>query len=209
MTFINGEGIDTNSIPGNRLKSNAEIGRLQLAQRPNVIRRISPFEWRVWDSGALLGTPGNDDLGLVAGTFGTDVFKISAGDLESAGATTRRAILQLPIPENYEDGQTLTLRLRAAMEGSVADNSCEIDAEIYEVGNSGEAGGSPTDLVTTAAQDMNSVTPTDFDFAITPDDVVAGDILEIRISITCNDAATGTAVTPVIYKTALLYDARG
>ena len=211
MTDTNFDGalIRPGTLAGNRLTANAAITRSQLAQVPNVFRRISPFEWRVWDSGALLGTPAGDDLGLAAGTFATDVFTVQAGDLKAAGPTTRMAIIHVPLPENYEDGQTVTLRLRAGVVTTVADTSCTIDAEVYEVGDSGNAGGTPTDLCTTAAQDMNSLTAADFDFAITPDSLVAGDILEIRISIACNDAATATAVIPALFKSALLYDARG
>lgn len=205
---IDGSLIGVGTIPGNRLAPNAAIDRTKLAQRPNVIKRLSPFDWRVWDTGAALGAAGNDDLGIVPGTFGADVYTVQAGDLKSAGATTRRAIVHIAIPENYQDGETLTIRLRAGMVTNVADNACTIDLEAYEVGD-GVAGGSPTDLCVTAAQDMNSETPADFDFAITPDNLVAGDILEVRVSITCNDAATGTAVTPVLYKSALLYDALG
>ena len=204
---ISGALIATDSIPGNRLKSAAGITRAQMAQVPNVIRAITPFEWRIWDSGALLGTPANDDLGIVLGTFGTNVATLQAGDLKGAGLTTRYALIQVPLPENYEDGTTVTLRLRAGMETNPADTSCTLDVQAYEVGTDGLVDGS--DLCTTAAQDMNNLTEADFDFTITPDDLVAGDVLEIRIAIACTDAATGTAVTPVIYKASLLYDARG
>lgn len=209
-TNIDGALIRPATLPGNRLTAAAEIARTQLAQSPNMILRITPFDWRVWDSGQPLpNTPAADDLGVVPGTFGTDVTTVQAGDLKAAGATTRYALCHVALPENYDAGQTVTLRLRAEMRTTVADTSCTIDAEVYECGNDGEAGGSPTDLVTGSPQNMNSLASADFDFTITPDNLVAGDILEIRIAIACNDGATVTAVTPAINKAALLYDARG
>jgi ATP-dependent exoDNAse (exonuclease V) beta subunit len=36
-----------------------------------------------------------------------------------------------------------------------------------------------------------------------------GQLLECRLSISCNDTATATAVTPAIYKVSLLADTRG
>lgn len=209
-TDFDGALIRVGTLPGNRLKSTAEISRAQLAQVPNVIKRITPFDWRVHDSGLLLpAAAADDDLGIEVGTFATDVTTIQAGDLKAAGATTRYAITHVALPENYEDSKTVTLRLRAGMKTTVSDGTCTIDAEVYEVGNDGEAGGTPTDLCTTAAQDMNSLTFATFDFTITPDSLIAGDVLEIRIAIACNDTATGTAVIPVLSKAAILYDARG
>lgn len=204
---IDGSLITVDSIAGNRLKPAAGITRSQLAQFPNAIRRITPFEWRVWNSGALLTTAGTDDLGLVAGTFNTDVFTVQAGDLKAAGATTRYALVQVALPENYEDGQTVTLRLTAGMETTAADGSCTLDVECYKVGDNAQVDGA--DLCTTAAQSINSTTPADKDFTITPSSLVAGDVLEIRIAITCTDTATVTAVSPTVYLAALLYDARG
>lgn len=209
-TVIDGAGIDVNSIPGNRLKTNAEIERTQLKQFPNSIIGIPPTAWVVWNSGQPLpSTPAADDLGIVSGTFATDVTTIQAGDLKAAGATTRYALARVALPGNYEDGQTVTLRLRCKMDTNAADTSCTIDAEVYEVSGDGLAAGTPTDLCATAAQDMNNLTAADYDFTITPDNLVAGDELEIRIAIACNDAATGTAVTPKLCKAQLLCDTRG
>lgn len=206
-TDIDGTLIRPGTMPGNRLTTAAAIARTQLAQIPNVEYAITPFDWRIWDSGALLGTAAADDLGIVYGTFGTGVYTVQAGDLKAAGATTRRAVIQLRLPETYDDGQTVTVRLRAGMKTTVADTSCTIDLEGYECGTSGLVSGS--DLVTTAAQNMNSLTAADFSFTVTPDSLVAGDVVEFRVSITCTDGATGTAVIPCLWRSALLYDLRG
>lgn len=200
--------IADNSITGNKLTGNAEILRTQMKQVSNAIKRITPFDWRVWDSGALLGTAGTDDLGIVMGTFGTDVATVQAGDLKAAGATTRYALTHVALPDYYDDGQTVTVRLLAGMQTNVADTSCTIDVEAYEVDDDG----TPTadgDLCATAATTMNSLTAANKDFTITATNLVAGDILEIRVTIACNDGATGTAVTPTLYKASVLFDARG
>jgi hypothetical protein len=113
--------------------------------------------------------------------------------------------LAIPIPSNYEDGQTIQLRIRAKMETTVADNSCTIDAEAY-IGADGSLG---SDLVTTPAGSMNSLSAANYDFTINATGVDPGDLLEVRLSIASNDAATATAVTPAIYSVSLLCDTRG
>lgn len=208
MSGISGKLIDANSISGAKLLSNAEILRSQMKQIPDAVRRISPFEWRVWDSGALLTTAASDDLGIVMGTFGTDVATVQAGDLKAAGATTRYALVQVALPENYEDGQTVKLRLLAGMKTTVADTTCTVDVDAYAI----DTDGTPTsdgNLYGGAAQDMNSLTAAELDFELSAGNLSAGDILEIRIAIACTDAATGTAVIPTIFRAALLFDARG
>lgn len=208
MSTISGVLITANTITGNKLTNNAEVLRSQMKQVSNAVRGIAPGEWRVWDSGAVLSTAGNDDLGIVMGTFGTDVATVQAGDLKAAGATTRYALTHVALPDYYEDGQSVTVRLLAGMKTTVADNSCTIDVVAYEMDDDG----TPTsdgDLCTTAATDMNSLTAANKDFSLTATNLAAGDVLEIRVAIACNDAATGTAVTPTIFKASVLFDARG
>jgi len=207
MTNISGLLIDPNTLPGDRLKNNAGVARTQLAQTANAPLPILPWQWRTWDTALILpAAAANDDLGNVPGTFGTNVYTLQAGDLKNAGATTRYALTHIAIPEYYDDAQTVTLRLRAGMETTVASSSCTIDAVVYEMGDDGTPS---ADLCATSAQDMNSLTEANLDFTITATSLVGGDVLECRVAIACNDSGTGTAVTPVLYKATLLFDARG
>lgn len=208
MPGIEGNLLNKNSVAGNKLLNNAEILRSQLKQVSNAVKRITPFDWRVWDSGALLGSAGNDDLGLVMGTFGTDVATIQAGDLKAANSTTRYALTHVGLPDYYEDGQTVTVRLLAGMDDTVADNSCTVTVEVYALDDDGTPTGDG-ELYGGSAKDMNSLTAANLDFELSSGNLAAGDVLEIRVNVTCNDAATGTAVTPTIYKSAVLFDARG
>ena len=125
--------------------------------------------------------------------------------MKALGATTRRIYFSVPIPANYEDGETIQIRVRAKMETTLADVSCTVDLEAY-VGSSGAVG---SDLVTTSAQSMNSLTAANYDFTLSGSGVNPGDLIECRLSIACNDAASATAVTPAVYKVSLLCDTRG
>jgi len=188
------------------IAGNADIATTKIAQRVLAESVIPLTNLRVWDAVAsiLPSAAAADDLGLVTGTWGTNPVRVTAGDVK-ASSSTRRLYFAVPIPANYEDGQTIQVRIRAKMETTVADTSCTIDLEAY-IGTSGTLG---SDLVTTAAQSMNSLTAASYDFTINPTGVDPGDLIECRLSIAYNDAATATAVTPAVYKIALLCDTRG
>ena len=199
--------IPDRSLTNNDVAGNANIEPSKLGQKV-LAEYVVPIEaFKTWDAVAsnLPASAASDDLGLVTGTWLTNSVRITAGDCKNLGATTRRAYFSIPIPPNYDDGETIQVRIRAAMETTLASTSCTIDLEAV-VGSSG----TPTaDLVTTAAQSMNSLTAANFDFTINAASVDPGQLLECRLSISCNDTATATAVVPAIYKVSLLADTRG
>ena len=179
-----------------------------LKQDANVIFPVNLATLRVWDAYQtnLPGTAATDDLALIGGTFGTAPPTISAGDLKAAGATTRYARFQVNLPECYDDGETITLSISAGMVTTVADTTCTLDVECFKLD---KITGIGSDLCATAATTINSLTFADIEFTITPTGLVAGDTFDVRIAIACNDAATGTAVTPTIAAIDLLCDIKG
>jgi hypothetical protein len=163
---------------------------------------------RVWDAihTNLPGTAATDDLALVGGTFGTSPPVVSAGDCKALGATSRYARFMVELPECYEAGETVTLSLSAGVVTTVASVSCTVDVECYELD---KIGGIGSDLCATAATTINSLVFAAKSFTITSSGLVAGDVLDIRITIAVNDAATVTAVTPTITAIDLLCDIKG
>lgn len=174
-----------------------EYPRISLAQDGSMLYPVPLESLRVFDAFAtvLPGTPAADDLGLVGGTFGTDVPFASTGDVKALGTTTRRARFTFQLPPEYVSGQSVFIRAFAGMKTTISDGACTIDFEAYETGT-GTSGTLITgsDLVTTAATSIKSLTWADYDFAITATDLVAGNWLDVRMSIAVTDAATGTAV---------------
>ena len=166
-------------------------------------------DFRVWDALQTLlpGTPATDDLGLVGGTFGTATPSIRTEDLKAAGATNKYARVLSQLPWEYESGQSVTLRFAAGMITTVSDTTATLDCQAYKLQNDpDDAIGS--DLVTTAAQSINSLTFANIDFVITPTGLSPGDILDIRILVAVNDGATATAVVAAITSAKLLADVR-
>jgi hypothetical protein len=166
-------------------------------------------DFRVWDAMQTLlpGTPSADDLGLVGGTFGTATPSIRTEDLKALGATNKRARFLVQLPWEYVAGETVTLRFKAGMITTVAGTSATLDCEAYKLQDDpDDAIGS--DLVTTSATSINSLTFASTDFVITPTSLSPGDILDVRVTIAVNDGASGTAVIAAITSAKLLADVR-
>lgn len=213
LSFQSGATMTTpdSSVTNAAVTATAAIDRSKLAQ-DSVQPFIVPFtDLRVWDAMAtnLPATAANDDLALVGGTFGTAAPMVQAGDLKAAGATTRYARFLVRLPAEYVDDETVNIRVRGGMETTVADTTCTADIEAYLLDKDGALVGSPTDLCTTAATTINSLTAANIDFTLTDTNLVSGSIVDVRVAIACNDAATGTAVTPAIYSLELLADIKG
>jgi hypothetical protein len=110
------------------------------------------------------------------------------------------------LPECYEAGETVTLSLSAGVVTTVASVSCTVDVECYKID---KIGGIGSDLCATAATTINSLVFAAKSFTITSSGLVAGDVLDVRLTIAVNDAATVTAVTPTIAAIDLLCDIKG
>ncbi len=197
------------------VRLSGSISPVQARSSLLAISELSPFVipwtwWRVHDAlqTNLPGTAATDDLALVGGTFGTASPSIQGLDF-GATTTTARARVQIPLPWDYADGNTVTLRFHAGMLTTVANVSCTLDVECYETDEKVGLVGSPTDLYAGAALDINSLTLADIDFTITPTNLVAGDLLDVRITVAGDDGSSDLgAMFPVIGSVKMLYDAR-
>jgi hypothetical protein len=196
----------TVSVPNNGIA--AQTRDTILVQDSSIRFPVNLTTLRIWDAfhTNLPGTAATDDLALIGGTFGTVPPLIQAGDLKAAGATTRYARFSFTLPECYDEGETVALILSAGMKTTIADTSCTVDVECYR---HDKISGISADLCATASQSINSLTFADKSFTITPTSLEKGDVLDIRIAIACNDAATATAVTPTIANIDFAIDIKG
>lgn len=141
----------------------------------------------------------NDDMGIITGTPGTDAPTLQGVDF---GGTTsdEKAAFEIILPHAYRAGSAITVVLRAAMLTTIADGSCTVDVECWKDAGDGAVG---SDLCTTAAQSMNSLTPADLSFTITPTGLVAGDKLILRLSLAGTDSGDAGVMVPEISDVAL------
>lgn len=186
----------------------AGFGRSSITQEDLTAHPIPLTQLRTWDGLAtnLPAAGGTDDLGLITGTLGTDIPSVQTGDLKAAGATTRYARVQIPLPAEYVAGEDVRIRCAAGMKTTIADVSATIDVQAY---SSDRDGTGSADLVTTAAQSINNLTAADKDFVVTPTALTPGMLLDLRIAIAVNDAATVTAVIGVLWQLELVCDRKG
>lgn len=200
--------IPSNSVRDASIPVGAEIQRTKLNLDQEAQYGIPFSLFRVWDAlnTNLPGTAASDDLGYITGTFGSAGPSVRTSDLKNTTGT-QRARFEFHLPQEYQDGETVKLNILCGMITTVASSSATIDIEVYKV--SATDGTIGSDLCATAAQSINSLTAAEKEFEITATGLVAGDKLDIRITIAITDSATGTAVIGCIYKMEALLDVRG
>lgn len=161
--------------------------RAGITQEASQIYPIELQLFRVWDAFQTpLGTAAADDLGITAAAFATGCPYIHSGDLNALGPYTRYARAMFTLPVEYVAGGAAAFRFATGMLTAVASVSNTIDVEAYKSDRDATIGGS--DLVTTAAQSMNSTTFAEKTFTIEPSTLAPGSVLDIRIALIGNSA---------------------
>jgi hypothetical protein len=171
------------------------------------IATLNLTDARVWNARvtSLPNAAAADDMGLINGTSKTDPLLLQGIDFK-AGTTDEACYFSFTLPENYVDGGTITIRVRAGMNTTVSAGTATVDVNCYTNDDDGTLS---ADLCETAAQSINNLTAADKDFVITPTGVVAGEQLDIFLTFGGTDGATGTAVIPQINKVQVRYAAKG
>lgn len=202
-TFNPPSGSFTNA----HINSSAAIVRTKLETNLLQAFPVPLTDLRVFDAlhTNLPGTAASDDLALIGGAFGTNTPMIKTSDAK-ATTTTQRARFLVRLPAEYTAAGSVKIRLHAGMGTTVSDTTATVDVEAYE---SNKEGGLGSDLVTTSATTINSLTLADKDFTLTAAGLAPGDWLDVRVTIAITDGATATAVLGVIGHIALLCDIIG
>lgn len=143
--------------------------------------------FRTWDAviTPLPGTAANDDLGLVTGTWLTDAPILRT--IVGTGTSTVRGGIEFTVPIDYQDGDNCLIRI-PYQTVVAATTSASIDLELVR------ALAPTVDLVTTAANDVNTVGFGDAVFALTPTNLVAGEVVFGRLSIASVSGAASTDI---------------
>ena len=199
--------IPSGEISNSQINASAAIERSKLAAEQ--LKDNIPLELlRVHDAFQtdLPTTAASDDLGLIIGTFGTDAIVVQTSDAKNTSVTQRARFLYR-LPHNYAAGQAISAVAWAGMKTTVANGTATVDFECYKKNDSTGLVGS--DLVTTSATSINSLTAADKAFVVDPTGLTAGDELDIRVTIAITDTGTGTAVIGRIMKLYMLPTVRG
>lgn len=199
--------IPSGEIVNSMLAAGAAVERSKLAQE--TLKFNIPLELvRVHDAFQtdLPTSASSDDLGLIIGTFGTDAIVIQSSDSKNT-TVTQRGRFTFALPNNYVAGQAISVAAWAGMKTTVSSTTATIDFEAYAKNDSTGLVGS--DLVTTSATTINSLTASAKEFTITPTGLNPGDELDVRVTIAINDTGTATAVIGRIMKLYMLLSVKG
>lgn len=183
--------------------------RSSLTQDDFQVYQLPLERFRVWDAVAttLPGTSATDDLGFITGTFGTAPPYIGTGDVKNT-TITRYARIGYCLPPEYVAGQSVRLNVHAGMITTVSSGVATVDVECYKLAQDGTTGVG-SDLCTTAATTIKSLTFSDKPFNITATTLSPGDWLDIRLTINIVDSATATAVIGAILAAEMQLDIKG
>jgi hypothetical protein len=183
------------------------VSRSVLASEANsTLARASLSDLRVHDlpSSGLPAAATADDLGLVAGAYGTTAPTVQSSDSKSA-SVTQYARWRVPLPESYLAASAITLQATVKT-STVASTSATLDAQVFEDDG---VGGCGSDLCTTALQSVNNATETVYSFAVSGAGLEAGDVLDVRLTVAIVDSGTGTAVVVTLSKLELVGTVQG
>ena len=145
-------------------------------------------EFRVHDAimTSLPATAANDDLGITTGTYGLAAPIMTSNDFGGT-TTTMYGRVQVPVPHNYVDGEAVTIVVNAHMPVAVAAGGTPIATITVTCFRALLV---PENVMTTGstAQSINSLTAADYTYTLAAtDNIVAGDVLDIRIQFNGTD----------------------
>ena len=183
--------------------------RSSLTQDDFAVMQLPLERFRVWDAIAttLPGTSATDDLGFITGTFGTAPPYVGTGDVKNT-TITRYARIGFCLPPEYVAGQSVRVNLYAGMITTISSGVATVDIEAYKMAQDGTTG-MGSDLCSTAATTIKSLTFGDKPFDITATTLSPGDWLDIRVTINIVDSATATAVIGAILAAEMHLDIKG
>jgi len=147
---------------------------------------------------ALPDAPDGTSLGLADASA-----SLLTATTDNGVSVSETAAIEVAIPAGYTAGDTLTFRVRgkiSALPTVASSNTFDITAKLR-----GDAG-LGSDINTTAAK-VTTAAMANYDFVITPTGIVAGDILEIVLTVAANDTGGTTNGIHTISKLALLIGA--
>lgn len=194
------------SLTADLLHSGFELPVAKNVQRPLAKHRVRLADLRKPDLSSVLPTStttGDVFLKIAGGTHGSASPLVQSADFASASGSQGLRI-EAFLPPNYEDGETIAIVLRAKLTTD-ASVTKTLDVECYKPDGDGSVG---SDLCSTSAQSLTT-SWANYTFVITPTGLVAGDPLDIEVTVALNDGVAGSGVVANISVVELQFDTRG
>ena len=157
--------------------------------------RLSLMTCRNADGTVLDATGAATAFAINAGDWGTGTLTLLGADAVGA-AITSTLCFEYTLPDNYIADTDVKLMIRAKYDDGEGGSSptCTIDAEAYELDDSGAVG---SDLVTTAVQSLTNAFA-DYTFVMTDTGLAAGDRLMVLVRTVITEGGGSFALFSVI-----------
>lgn len=168
----------------------ANLERSNAILETSQIIRVPLIDFKMTTGILSSGTPSAGEFGRSVGGWSTGGYRMIT-ETANGNTKTDRTMVRFALPQNYEDGEDIVVRVRART-SPTANTTATIDMQAYK---SNEEGGAGSDLNGTAAQACNSATWADYSFTIDGTTLAAGDELELWIEMIINDSGgTSSAI---------------
>ena len=167
--------------------SGCSVPRSQLAEDALQTYGI-PITRIVSNAGAALTAA--ETAGTFDVTIGTNTY-VANGEVTDNETEVSVAYFQFILPPEYVAGGDVTIRMPAALikTGAPTNNGSTLDLEVYEQSDAGAVG---ADICATAAVTFAALdTWYNKDFTVTPTGLVAGDVLNVKITSSVIDSEAG------------------
>lgn len=183
-----------------------EVDRSSITQDALAIYTVPLNRMGVTATLALLGASAGTPTGAPALTPGThgSASPILTSEAANNNSKTNVCRFLFALPAEYDAGETITCRVRAKVGGALAVAQT-VDIEAYK---SDLGAGVGSDLCATAAQAVTT-SYANYDFTITPTGLVAGDLLDIELTMVANDTGGSANQAITIGAVQMLLDVRG
>lgn len=139
--------------------------------------------------------PGSSLLGLADA-----VASALLGNAASGNEKNDYAGFAFCLPEDYKAGGTITVRVRAKVADTLLTTHAKVDVEAKLLGDAALG----SDICSTAAQQVTTAYA-NYDFTITPTNLVAGDVLHFRVATLANDTGGTVNKAMSIAKVSIIY----
>ena len=187
------------------------LDRADLTLEQNQIYVLELDTWKVSTTLAALPAAGDStSLGLVVGAHETAAHSLQGTDF--GGLTkTETCRRKYTLPVEYVSGQPIEIQVHGGVLTTISSTSATVLAEVVKVTprTLTSDSGIGTDLVTTTAQSINSLTMAYVEFNVTPTGLVAGDQLDIEITAEGIDGTDAGVMKMFIDRIAVKLDVKG
>jgi len=153
----------------------------------------------------LPATPSTDDAALVTGTPGTHAPTIQSSD-PGGTSVTQKFAFEYVLPAEYVDAGSVSLRVKGKTATTIADTASTIDFNVYLDGRDGTVG---SDLMLSAAFNINNTSVVSSDMPITSSGLTAGSKLIIVGTMASSDGGDAGVMTPTLVDVEMVIPVKG